>query len=542
MPSAKHIILDVNIIIDLWLGVGSEELTQEIMDLGRKGYAKLWVSASSISTIEYVGKRSFKQQRDVPAEEAKQLVANLMEDLFQVVGVLTNHGFEQKEVYDKANDFEDAQIAAAVRSIKGVPVCIVSEDSTFDSLGEVEVKTPIEALTWLYRETSDDKQSDIPFINLAAQQAIIRPKLEKGIESVLRHGQYIMGPEVVELEQKLAAYVGVKHCITASSGTDTLLIALMALGIGPGDEVITSPFTFIATGEMIALTGAKPVFVDIDPRTYNIDPNLIEAAITPRTKAIMPVSLYGQCADFDAINAIVEKHNMQRLSLSSLTPHPSPIVVIEDGAQSFGATYKGRRSCGLSTIGSTSFFPSKPLGCYGDGGALFTNDDGLAAKMRQVRAHGQDRRYHHPILGLNGRMDTLQAAVVLAKLELFDEEVVARARIGARYSELLGDSVVTPLIEPENSSVYAQYTVQVENRSDVQKKLSELGVPTAVHYPVPLHLQPVFAELGLKNGSFLVAESSGKRVMSLPMHPYLTDDDLSTVVYALREASRSVTI
>lgn len=324
-----------------------------------------------------------------------------------------------------------------------------------------------------------------------------------------------MGPEVNELEEKLAAYVGVKYCISASSGTDTLLIALMALGIGPGDEVITSPFTFIATGEMIALAGATPVFVDIDLHTYNINPSLIEAAISPHTKGIMPVSLYGQCADFDAINAIAQKYNLP---------------VIEDGGQSFGATYKGRRSCGLSTIGSTSFFPSKPLGCYGDGGALFANDDALAKAMREIRAHGQDRSYHHPRLGVNGRMDTLQAAVLLAKLELFDEEVAARARIGARYTELLQGTVVTPCILSENTSVYAQYTVQVENRSDIQKKLSELGIPTAVHYPVPLHLQPVFAGLGLREGNFPISEAVGKKVMSLPMHPYIDEDSMRYIV------------
>lgn len=358
----------------------------------------------------------------------------------------------------------------------------------------------------------------IDFIDLKTQQQRILPDLERRMKAVLAHGQYIMGPEVTELEEKLAAFAGVNHCISASSGTDTLLISLMALGIGSGDEVITSPFTFIATGEMIAITGAKPVFVDIDPRTYNIDPNLIEAAITSSTKAIMPVSLYGQCADFDVINAIAEKYNLP---------------VIEDGAQSFGATYKGRRSCSLSTIGSTSFFPSKPLGCYGDGGALFTNNDELATKMRQIRAHGQDRRYHHPVLGINGRMDTLQAAVLLAKLEVFDEEVADRARIGARYTELLQNYVVTPCITPENTSVYAQYTVQMEKRDDIQKKLGEHGVPTAVHYPVPLHLQPVFAGLNQTSGSFPVAELAAKKVMSLPMHPYLTDNQIDQIVAAI---------
>ena len=519
MSKVKHLVLDVNVVVDFWLGLGSEEITEQLVDLSQSGNVKLWLSASSIPTIEYVAKRSFKQ-RGVPADEVSKLVFSLMNDLFQSVEVLTNFGFDQKDLYQRAIDFEDAQIAVSARGLKDSTVCIVSEDKDFDTSGEIPLFNPTQALHWL-QSTSQPAKS-IPFIDLATQQTIIRPTLEKGIEGILRHGQYIMGPEVKELEEKLAAYVGVKHCISASSGTDTLLVALMALGIGPGDEVITSPFTFIATGEMIAITGAKPVFVDIDPRTYNIDPNLIEAAITPRTKAIMPVSLYGQCADFDAINAIAERYNLP---------------VIEDGAQSFGATYKGRRSCGLSTIGSTSFFPSKPLGCYGDGGALFTNDDELAAKMRQIRAHGQDRRYHHPILGLNGRMDTLQAAVLLAKLEIFDEEVTARARIGAKYTELLKILVVAPFIAPENISVYAQYTVQVDNRDYVQKKLEEHGVPTAVHYPVPLHLQPVFAGFGFGKDSFPISEAAADRVMSLPMHPYLSESDLAHITSSVTQAT-----
>lgn len=361
----------------------------------------------------------------------------------------------------------------------------------------------------------------IPFIDLATQQGRIKLELDRRIQAVLSHGQYIMGPEVEELEERLAAYVGVKHCITASSGTDTLLIALLALGIGPGDEVITSPFTFIATGEMIVLAGAKPVFVDIDPRTYNIDPAKIEVAITSRTKAVMPVSLYGQCADFDSINFIAAKHNLP---------------VIEDGAQSFGAIHQKRRSCGLSTIGSTSFFPSKPFGAYGDGGALFTDDAHLAKLMGEIRVHGQDRRYHHPRLGINGRLDTLQAAVLLAKLDVFSEEVIWRERIGARYSALLKDFVVTPFLAPNNTSVYAQYTIEVDNRTTVQQKLQAQGIPTAVHYPVPLHLQPVFAGLGLGAGCFPVAEAAARRVMSLPMHPYLNEVAQDRVVSVLREA------
>jgi len=369
------------------------------------------------------------------------------------------------------------------------------------------------------------------FIDLKTQYQRVRESMNRRMQAVLDHGQFVLGAEHQELERKLAEYVGVKHCIGASSGTDTLLIALMAYGIGRGDEVITSPFTFIATGEMIALAGAKPVFVDIDARTYNIDPQLLEAAITPRTKAIMPVSLYGQCGDMDSINAIARKHG---------------IPVIEDGAQSFGARYRGKRSCGLSEVGSTSFFPSKPLGCYGDGGALFTDDDQLAKLMREIRVHGQDRRYHHPRLGINGRLDTLQAAVLLAKMEIFDDEVAARGRIGARYSEMIAAAfqdepdparrVTTPMLAPGCTSVYAQYTIEVDDRARFEARMKELGVPTAVHYPVLLHLQPVFVGLDQGVGSFPVSEAAARRVISLPMHPYLTPEQQHNVVTAVRKA------
>ncbi|MCB1659894.1 MAG: DegT/DnrJ/EryC1/StrS family aminotransferase [Pseudomonadales bacterium] len=359
------------------------------------------------------------------------------------------------------------------------------------------------------------------FIDLKAQYARISVDVNQRIQAVLNHGQYIMGPELTELENKLAEFVGVKHVIGVSDGSTALLIALMALGIQAGDEVITTPFTFIATGEMIALLGAKPVFVDIDPQTYNIDVSKIEAAITSNTKAIMPVSLYGLCADFDAINAIAAKYQ---------------IAVIEDGAQSFGASYKGKKSCGLTTIGCTSFFPSKPLGCYGDGGACFTNDDELAKKMREIRVHGQDRRYHHPVIGLNGRLDTLQAAILLAKLAVFPKEVEQRAQLGARYSQLLADKVRTPVIPQDYQSVYAQFTVEVEQREKVVAYLQANGIPSAIHYPIPLHLQPAFANLGLSEGTFPVAEAAAQRVMSLPMYPDLSVSDQDKVVGALIKA------
>lgn len=362
------------------------------------------------------------------------------------------------------------------------------------------------------------------FIDLKTQYRQLKLAIDRRIQTVLDHGTYIMGPEVAELEGQLAAYVGAKHCVAVASGTDALLIAMMALGVQAGDEIITTPFTFIATGEMIALIGAKPVFVDIDAKTYNLDPAKLEAAITPRTKAIMPVSLYGQCADFDAINEIACKHGLP---------------VIEDAAQSFGANYKGRKSCALSLIGCTSFFPSKPLGCYGDGGACFTNDDSLAKLMREIRVHGQDRRYHHPVIGVNGRMDTIQCAVLLAKMPSFPDEVAARAKIGARYSALIDEvcpRARPPYIEPHNSSVYAQYTVEVDQRDIVQQKLQSAGIPTAVHYPTPLHLQPAFAHLGCGVGSFPVAERAANRVMSLPMHPFLRSDDQQTIVACLSDA------
>lgn len=294
----------------------------------------------------------------------------------------------------------------------------------------------------------------IEFIDLKNQQARIKDKIDAGIQRVLRHGQYILGPEVTELEDRLADFVGAKYCISCANGTDALQIVQMALGVGPGDEVITPGFTYVATAETVALLGAKPVYVDIDPRTYNLDPQLLEAAITPRTKAIIPVSLYGQCADFDAINAIASKYG---------------IPVIEDAAQSFGASYKGKRSCNLSTVACTSFFPSKPLGCYGDGGAIFTNDDELATAIRQIARHGQDRRYHHIRVGVNSRLDTLQAAILLPKLEIFEEEIALRQKVAAEYDLSLKQvGIGTPFIEVNNISVYAQYTVRMDNRESVQ--------------------------------------------------------------------------
>ena len=359
----------------------------------------------------------------------------------------------------------------------------------------------------------------IPFIDLKTQYRALQPEIQRRINQVLEHGQYIMGPEVKELEEKLAAYTGAKHCITVASGTEALLISLMALGIKTGDEIITTPFTFVATAEVIVLLGAIPVFVDVEPDTGNIDTKLIEAAITPRTKAIMPVSLYGQPADMDEINAIAARHGN--------------IPVIEDAAQSFGAEYKGKKSCNLSTIGCTSFFPSKPLGCYGDGGAIFTNDDGIALACREIRVHGQSQRYVHTRVGVGGRMDTLQCAIVLAKLERFDHEVQQRLLIGQRYNNILSESGVTTIVQrPDRTSIFGQYTVRVQERTNLQKYLNECGIPTAVHYPVPLDEQPAYRDL-CKAGHTPASKKIAGEVMSLPMSPDLTIDDQDKICAAL---------
>lgn len=372
-----------------------------------------------------------------------------------------------------------------------------------------------------------DNGTEMEFCDLKAQYRRLKPRIDARIQGVLEHGRFILGPEVRELEEQLAGRAGARHCIGCASGTDALLLAMMALGVGPGDEVVTTPFTFFATGEMITLLGARPVFADIEPVTYNLDPAQLEAAITPRTKAILPVSLYGQPAEMDAINAIGERHGLP---------------VIEDAAQSFGAEYKGRRSGNLSAIGCTSFFPSKPLGCYGDGGACFTNEDALAEAMLELRNHGQAGRYLHTRIGINGRLDTMQAAVLLEKLEVFDEEIAARQATAERYSALLRDAVRTPEVFADRTSAWAQYTIEADDRDAVAKALEEAGIPTAVHYPMPLHLQPVYAELsrkmGWKRGSFPVAERAAERVLSLPMHPYMTAEQVERVAEAVKAAVR----
>jgi len=356
------------------------------------------------------------------------------------------------------------------------------------------------------------------FIDLRTQYEQIKTDLDSRVQNVLDHGNYILGAEVSELENRLADFVGVKHCIAVSSGTDALLVALLALNVGQGDEVITTPFSFIAIAESIALVGARPVFVDIDPKTYNIDVQKIEQAMTEKTKAIMPVNLYGQCVDFDELNAIAARYNLP---------------VIEDAAQSFGATYKAQESCSLSTIGCTSFYPAKPLGCYGDGGACFTDDHQLAQKMRWAVNHGQEKGYHHVMLGINGRLDTIQAAILLSKLAIFDNELQNRQKVAEWYTQALQNHIVTPTIKSFNVSAWAQYTIEVQNREWFRSGLDAKGIPTAVHYPVPLYKQPVFASLAETIDDCPNADRSATRVVSLPFHPYMTEKEVMFIADAI---------
>lgn len=364
-------------------------------------------------------------------------------------------------------------------------------------------------------------QMQIPFIDLKSQYEAYKEEINKEILGVLESTQFIMGPQVEKLEKTLATYTGAKHAFACSSGTDALLIALMALDIKAGDEIITTPFTFIATAEVIALLGAIPVFVDICDKNYNIDTSKIEEKITSKTKAIMPVSLYGQCANMREINEIAKRYN---------------IPVIEDACQSFGAEFEGKKSCNLSTIGCTSFFPSKPLGCYGDGGALFCNDDALAAKIKSILNHGQGKRYEHKYIGINGRLDALQAAILNVKLKHFDTEIEKRITIGKRYTELLSDTelVNPPFVFENRTSVYAQYSVLCKDREALMKKLNDAGIPTAVHYPIPLHLQEAFEYLGYELGDFPISERVGKSIMSLPMSPFLSVEQQDFIVNMIK--------
>ena len=542
----KNLVFDVNVILDLWLTRQPEERLLQITALiqaSQQGTARGWVASSSLHVLEYLTYRQFKREGADPAT-AKQVVRQLLATLLRDLSPLTCFGYQQDQALLARSDLEDAQVVTAATQLHG-PSAVVTNEKRFDTSGTDLVQlSPPEAEAWLQAPTI---LRTLDFVDLKAQQDALRPQLERNIHRVLHHGHYILGPEVRELEDRLSAYTGAKHCITVASGTEALLISLMALGIGPGDEVITTPFTFVATAEVIVLVGATPVFVDIEPDTCNIDATLIEARITAKTKAIMPVSLYGQPADMDAINAIAARRGN--------------IPVIEDAAQSFGAEHKGQKSCNLSTLGCTSFFPSKPLGCYGDGGAIFTNDDALAQACREIRVHGQSKRYVHTRIGVGGRMDTLQCAIVLAKLDRFDEDIAQRQTVARRYHELLAtethgitrkeeekenvrvlpcDSVaktlrLLPWPKADRTSVFAQYTILVQDRDALQARLQTAGIPTVVHYPVPLNEQPAYAHR-CRPDCTPVAQSIARQVMSLPMHPDLSEADQQRIVAALMQS------
>ena len=370
----------------------------------------------------------------------------------------------------------------------------------------------------------------IPFIDLHAQQERIRPQIEERIKKVLNHGKYIMGPEIAELEQRLAEFVGTKHCVTCASGTDALLMPLLAYEIGPGDAVFTTPFTFISTAEVVSLLGATPVFADIEADTYNIDPAKLRDAIEKvvsdnklKPKGIIPVDLFGQPADYEEIEQIAREFGL---------------FVIEDAAQAFGAHYKNKPACSFGDVGATSFFPAKPFGCYGDGGAIFCNDDDMAQKLRSVRIHGQgSNKYDNVRIGINGRFDAMQAAVLLAKFEIFEEEIELRHQVANRYSQGLKESVSVPMVKNDRSSVWAQYSILAKNRGDLVNELKSKGIPTAIYYPKPLHLQPAYQSLGYRNGDFPISEKTANQILSIPMHPYLSREDQDFIIEAINGAT-----
>lgn len=515
----NHLLLDVNIVIDIAAArTPYAQHSAAALLHAQKNGIQIWLYAGSVQTLEFNLALELYQRaqgaisRGQAHRQAKATLQEFAQDKNWLAALAA-----EGNVF-ASPDPEDEQLIHALTRFAPGSIQLLTRDERLIARHPGKGITPTQYLQTAAQAVT--QTAPLHFIDLAAQQDQLRPQLEQRIHAVLHHGQYILGNEVAELETQLAAFTGAKHCISVANGTDALQIAQMAFGIGPGDEVITPGFTYIATAETVALLGAKPVYVDIDPRTYNLDPARLEAAITPRTKAIIPVSLYGQTPDFDVINAIATKHG---------------IPVIEDAAQSFGATYQGRKSCNLSTVACTSFFPSKPLGCYGDGGAIFTNDDELAKIIRQIARHGQEKRYHHIRVGVNSRLDTLQAAILLPKLQALPREIELRQQVAQQYNQLLNQAgvITPPVIEPHNTSVYAQYTVQVSDRTKVQAALKAAGIPTAVHYPIPLNKQPAVKD---ENAHLPVGDAVAERVISLPMHPWLLPTEQQHVVSTLVQA------
>jgi UDP-2-acetamido-2-deoxy-ribo-hexuluronate aminotransferase len=502
------LLLDVNVVVDICAKRAPfHEAAELAVNKCLFEGGRLWLYAGSVQTLDYVTRHALaranqQEGREITARQLQQQTRQLLADFAEYCHWLA--ALADEGAVFASDDPENEQLIRAMARFAAGEIKLLTRDD------RLLADCPDKSISPAAYLRQDPRSQKIDFIDLKAQQDAIRPQVEQRIHRVLHHGQYILGPEVAELEERLADYTGAEYCITCANGTDALQIALMALGVGPGDEVITPAFTYIATAEAAAVLGATPVYVDIEPDTFNVDAERIEAAITPRTTAIIPVSLFGQCADMDAINAIAARHD---------------IPVIEDAAQSFGASYKGKKSCNLSTIATTSFFPAKPLGCYGDGGAMFTSDERLAKSLRQVARHGQSKRYYHEVVGVNSRLDTLQAAILLEKLEIFDEEVEARQRVAQRYTDLIEQAqqdmptdrrMQTPAVRSDRESVWAQYTLRVPDRDAVQTAMKAAGIPTTVYYPVPLSQQEAVGNAAL---DLPESERASRHVLSLPMHP-----------------------
>ncbi|MBI5017692.1 MAG: DegT/DnrJ/EryC1/StrS family aminotransferase [Deltaproteobacteria bacterium] len=563
--SSRHVVFDLNVLVNLFLRRGDSAAAEALSDKVLEGKITGWVAAQSLPTLEYLLVKQLKNDGLTPTE-ARASVRELLQWLTTHYRVLSLPGVETVDKLHGAHDLEDAQIALAATALAGA-ACIVTEDKSFDACGLVPALSPAEVLAAL---SEREASRAIQFVDLQEQQRTVLPSLEGRLRTVLRHGHYIMGPEVAELEKKLAEYVGVKHAIGCSSGTDALLLPLMALGVGPGDAVFTTPFTFIATAEVISLLGATPVFVDIDPLTYNIDPAQLEKAIRAvktndpaiyplptrnsepgtrnaglRPAGVIAVDLYGLPADYDRLQELCTANGL---------------FLLEDAAQSFGGEHKGRKAGSFGDAAATSFFPAKPLGCYGDGGMVFTNRDDIAEICRSLLVHGKGKeKYDNVRIGLNARLDTLQAAIVLAKFEAFPAEVEARQDVARRYTELLSPG---PGPRPQDSglgtgntalgarisglrpphvpggckSAWAQYTIRLAagQRTAIESVLKRAGVPTAVYYPKPLHLQGAFRPLGYGQGDFPESERASTEVLSLPFGPHLDDASAHKVTAALR--------
>jgi UDP-2-acetamido-2-deoxy-ribo-hexuluronate aminotransferase len=513
-----NIIFDINVIFDFSSkrrGSRFLESKQVFEKTKNNNHYNCYLSSSSLNTIEFLKKQQIKD--DFPAYTKKQchfIVSHFIKNLLKDFRLAKTPSYIEIDY----ENIEDSQIIASAIAIDAQVV--TRDKDMLDKYKNITI-TPQQLLKKI--EQQEKKPHAIDFANLKKQYFDLQPQIEKQMDEVLNATAFIMGDKVRELEEELQKFTGAKHAITCSNGTDALLLAMMAMGIQPDDEIITTPFTFIATAETIALMKAKPVFVDIEEDTYNIDATKIEAAITDKTKAIIPVSLYGQPADMDAIQAIADRYNLK---------------VIIDGAQSFGATYKGKTDSNLGDISTTSFFPAKPLGCYGDGGAVFTNNDAYAEKIQMMRVHGQNKRYHHRYIGMGGRMDTLQCAIVNVKLKYYEKDLVLRQKVATKYTQTLGRMALTslkekpfilPYLSKSTTSAWAQYSIRVKNRETVQAKLKKAGIPTAVHYPMPLHLQECFEYLEYKKGDFPISERISDEIMSLPMNPNVSDDEIKQI-------------